>query len=107
VENARTVAFCVACYAQMLFAFGCRSDDKTFWQLGAFSNLNLLVAILVSGTLQLGTILIPWGRSIFQTTPLSLDQWLFVGLVSLLPVTVVEVSKLLKRGSLEAARSTA
>jgi Ca2+-transporting ATPase len=106
VANARTVAFCVACYAQMLFAFGCRSDDKTFWQLGAFSNLNLLMAILVSGTLQLGTILLPWGRSIFQTTSLSLDQWIFVGLVSLLPVTVVEVSKLLKRGSHEPASST-
>lgn len=98
VENARTVAFCVACYTQMLFAFGCRSDEKTFWQLGAFSNRNLLLAVIASGTLQLGTILLPWGRSIFQTTPLSLDQWVFVGLVALLPVTVVEVAKLVKRG---------
>ena len=34
-EVARTVAFCVACYAQMLFALGCRSDTRIFWQMGA------------------------------------------------------------------------
>ena len=27
VEDARTVAFCIACYSQMFFAFGCRSEQ--------------------------------------------------------------------------------
>jgi len=93
-QHARTVAFCVACYAQMLFAFGCRSDQKTFPQLGPLSNLNLLIAILISGTLQLGTVLLPFGRRIFQTSPLGLDEWLVIGLVSLMPITVVECAKL-------------
>jgi Ca2+-transporting ATPase len=98
VESARTVAFCVACYAQMLFAFGCRSDEKTFLQLGPWSNRNMTVAICISGTLQLGTVLLPFGRSIFQTTPVTAEQWVFIALVSLFPITVVEVVKLV-RGS--------
>jgi Ca2+-transporting ATPase len=96
-ENARTVAFCVACFAQMLFAFGCRSDEKTFLELGPWSNLNMSVAIFISGTLQLGTVLLPFGRSIFQTTEVSGEQWVLIALVALFPITVVEVAKLVRR----------
>jgi Ca2+-transporting ATPase len=94
-EVARTVSFCIACYAQMLFALGSRSDERTFWQMGILSNRNLLVANLVSGGLQLCTVLVPWARTIFQTEPLALDQWLVVGVLSLVPVTVVELGKLI------------
>jgi Ca2+-transporting ATPase len=97
VENARTVAFCVACFTQMLFAFGCRSDDKTFLELGPWSNLNMSIAIVVSSTLQLGTVMLPFGRSIFQTTEVTGSQWVFIALVALFPITVVEVAKLLRR----------
>jgi Ca2+-transporting ATPase len=97
VEAARTVAFCVACYAQMLFAFGCRSDEKTFLELGPWTNLNMSAAICISGTLQLGTVLLPIGRSLFQTTVVTADQWVFIALVALFPVTIVEVAKLVTR----------
>ena len=63
---------------------------------GRFSNGKLLAAILISGTLQLGTVLLPWGQRIFETTPLTLNQWALVGAISLLPISVVELSKLLK-----------
>jgi len=105
VESARTVAFCVACYAQMLFALGCRSDEKTFLELGPWSNLTMSVAICISGTLQLGTVLLPWGRSIFQTTPVTAEQWVFIALVSLFPITVVEVSKLIRAFSSRGGQS--
>jgi Ca2+-transporting ATPase len=104
VESARTVAFCVACYAQMLFALGCRSDEKTFLELGPWSNLTMSAAILVSGTLQLVTILTPLGRSIFQTTTVTVEQWVFIALVSLFPITVVEVAKLIRAWSGRGAR---
>ena len=38
-DSARTVAFAIACYSQMFFAFGCRNERLTFPQLGAFSNV--------------------------------------------------------------------
>lgn len=97
LETARTVAFCVACYSQMCFAFGCRSQQLTFPELGAFSNVTMLAAILVSATLQLSTVMWGVGRSVFQTTSLTFEQWTLVGLLSLVPVTVLELSKLARR----------
>ena len=70
-DSARTVAFCIACYSQMFFAFGCRSEQLTFPQLGIFSNVSMLAAIALSGLLQLGTVLLPAGRAVFQTTAVT------------------------------------
>jgi P-type Ca2+ transporter type 2C len=92
-ESARTVAFCIACYSQMFFAFGCRSEQMTFPQLGIFSNVSMLAAIALSGLLQLGTVLLPAGRAVFQTTAVSPQQWVLILLLSLLPVTVLECLK--------------
>jgi Ca2+-transporting ATPase len=95
VETARTATFFIACYAQMLFALGCRNEELTYPQMGLFSNRAILGAIFVSGLLQLGTIAIPATRSIFGTVPLSIEQWALVVMLSLMPITVIEVVKLL------------
>jgi Ca2+-transporting ATPase len=95
VETARTATFFIACFSQMLFALGCRNEELTYPQVGLFSNRAILVAILISGVLQIGTVAIPAVRGIFGTVPLTLEQWVLVGLLSLLPITVIEVVKLL------------
>src|SRR3990172_5053959 len=97
VESARTVAFCIACYSQIFFAFACRNERLLFPQLGVFSNVAMLGAILASGTLQLGTVLWPQAQSIFGTVRPTADQWLVILAVSLMPVTVLELSKLVRR----------
>ncbi len=46
LEMARTNAFATLVYAEILRAFGCRSETKPVWQVGLFSNLKLtLVAV--------------------------------------------------------------
>jgi Ca2+-transporting ATPase len=95
VETARTVAFCIACYSQMVFALGCRSDQLLFPQLGPRSNLPLLLAIGASAVLQLATVLTPLGREVFGTTTLDAAQTVLILVLSLVPITVLEVSKLL------------
>lgn len=97
LESARTVAFCVACYGQIFFAFGCRSDHFTAPQLGLFTNRPLLLAMAVSSVLQLGTVLLPLGQRIFETTDITADQWLLILGLALAPVTLVELSKFLPR----------
>ena len=94
-ESARTVAFAIACYSQMFFAFGCRSERLTFPQLGAFSNVSMLAVIIFSGMLQWALLTSPLGPAVFQTTTLTLEQWGIILLLSLVPVTVLEVAKLL------------
>jgi Ca2+-transporting ATPase len=96
LDEARTVAFFVACFSQMFFALGCRSEGLTYSQVGLFTNRALLGAILISGSLQVCTVAIPALRPIFSTAPLAMEDWVLIGLLSLLPITVIEVTKLVR-----------
>ena len=96
LARARTVAFCVTAYAQLFFAIGCRSQTSTLPQLGLFSNPHLLGAIVISGLLQLGVVMLPFAQPVFEVTAPPTREWLLVILLSLTPVTIVEVVKLLR-----------
>jgi Ca2+-transporting ATPase len=97
VARARTVAFCTLAAAQLFYAFGCRSQRYTMPQIGAFTNPRLILAIAVSGLLQLSTVTIPVLRPLFETTSGMSWEWgLIVGL-ALAPVTIIEVAKIVRR----------
>ena len=95
LAEARTAAFAVTAFAQLSFSFACRSGRYTMPQLGAFSNRHLLMAIAVSALLQLFILTLPAARAVFATTNLSAGEWTFVFLISLVPVTIVEVTKII------------
>jgi P-type Ca2+ transporter type 2C len=94
LERAQTVAFCIMSYSQLFFAIGCRSHTRTLPELGLFSNPHLLGAIVISGLLQLGVVSFPFAQSMFETTSLSGHEWLVVLGLALVPVTVIEIVKL-------------
>ncbi len=96
LEHARTVAFCVMAFSQLLFSIGCRSQDQTLLQLGLFSNPYLFGAIAVSGLLQLSVILVPLARPVFDAMPHPPWEWALIFLLSLVPVTCIEVAKLVR-----------
>jgi P-type Ca2+ transporter type 2C len=93
-EHARTVAFCTLAFAQLFFSFACRSQRYTLPQVGLFTNPHLLAAILVSGLLQLSVVLVPIARPVFEVSPQPVREWFLVLALALVPVTVVEISKL-------------
>ena len=102
LEQARTVAFCVAAFAQLFFAIGCRSDRVTAVRLGFFRNPALLLAILLSALLQIVIVSLPHARAVFEVERHVGGDWATVIGLALLPVTVIEVVKWaavpLKRG---------
>lgn len=51
-ELARTHAFAVLVFAELLRAFGCRSETKPVWQIPLLSNLNLALVVTLSAVLQ-------------------------------------------------------
>jgi Ca2+-transporting ATPase len=102
LERARTVAFCIMSYSQLFFAIGCRSHTRTLPELGLFTNPHLLGAILISGLLQLGVVALPFAQRMFETTSLDGGEWLIVFGLALLPVTIIEIAKLI----LSAARKS-
>jgi P-type Ca2+ transporter type 2C len=94
---ARTVAFCTLAFAQLMFSFGCRSERYTLPQLGLFSNRWLLGAIAISCLLQLAVIALPFLHPFFRVTLVtSLWHWLLIAVLALVPVTFVEVAKLIR-----------
>jgi Ca2+-transporting ATPase len=98
--EARTITFCVAAFAQLFFVIGCRSERRTAFSLGFFGNPYLLLAILLSGLLQLAVVMLPGVQSVFEIERALQQEWALVLGLALLPVTVIELAKLVPfRGS--------
>jgi P-type Ca2+ transporter type 2C len=100
LAEAQVVAFCVLGFGQLLYAFACRSWDRTVVGLGPLTNTALLLAAGGSALLQLAVVLVPWLHPVFgvETYP-TLGEWgLIVGL-SVLPAAVVELVKSLTSSS--------
>ncbi|MFM8735588.1 MAG: cation-translocating P-type ATPase [Pirellulales bacterium] len=94
LPHARTVAFCVAAFSQLLFAIGCRSDRRTAFGLGVRANPALLVAVALSALLQVAVVMVPPARSFLEVGVTPGRDWPFVIALSLVPVSVVELAKL-------------
>ena len=96
VARARTVAFCTLAFAQLFYSFGCRSQRYTMPQVGAFSNPKLIMAITVSGLLQLSTVALPFMRPLFETAVGLTWEWGLILGCALTPVTVIELAKIIR-----------
>ncbi|HET9326082.1 MAG TPA: cation-translocating P-type ATPase [Candidatus Eisenbacteria bacterium] len=96
LPQARTVAFGIVAYSQLLYAFAFRSQRETLPQLGPFSNRALLGAVAAAALLQLAAIELPVARPLFETVRPGAEQWVMIALLSLAPVSAVEVAKIVR-----------
>jgi Ca2+-transporting ATPase len=97
LAQARNAAFSVLVIEELLRAFSARNAVKTIWQVGLFSNLRLVLVVLLSLVLQLAILYLPGLQQLFGTGSPSLLQgaaWMALGAV---PLTVLEVRKRLHR----------
>ena len=94
LPQARTVAFCTMAFSQLFFSLSCRSLRRTMPELGPLTNPYLLGAIALSAALQLGTVLLPFARPVFEVSHQLASEWLLIIALALAPVTIVEVAKL-------------
>jgi len=72
---ARTVAFTTLVLAQLFYVFQCRAENDSMFNLGLFSNLYLVGAVLCSFGMQLAVIYLPFFQQIFKTTTLQFSHW--------------------------------
>ena len=96
LSEARNLAFSALVFGELFRAFAARSTTKVFWEVGAFTNLRLLGVVVFSVLMQLGIHHIPVAQEVFDIGPLSAADCALTLLVALVPVTVVEVSKLVR-----------
>jgi Ca2+-transporting ATPase len=94
---ARDAAFTTLVFVELFRAFSARSPDRTFFQVGALSNLRLLAVVVGSAVVQLALHEIPIARTLLHLEPLDpVDAALALGL-GLVPVSAIELAKLLRQ----------
>ena len=95
--TANTMAFATLTFCQLFHAFDVRSETRSIFQIGLFSNPAMNKAFLVGAALQLAVLLIPPLQGIFQVCSLSGVEWLCVLGLSLAPVVICEIEKAVRR----------
>jgi len=91
----QTMAFSTLIFAQLVHVRNLHSTTKSSLAISPLKNKLLILAIFVSAILALAVLLIPPVRDAFSLTQLDLKHWIIVGLMSLTPIVVVELFKLL------------
>jgi len=91
--TAVTMAFATLGLLQITHAFNVRSNTKSLFQIGWFTNRYMLGASIISGLMLVLVILIPGLNDWFGVTSLSGRQW---GIVSAAAVSIVVIVELVK-----------
>jgi Ca2+-transporting ATPase len=89
--------------AQMGHALGIRSHRESLFSMNFWSNRLLLIAVAVTLVTQLIAVYTPFFNTLFNTTPLTLEQLLICMVLSTVVFVAVEVEKVfIRRGTLNA-----
>jgi Ca2+-transporting ATPase len=96
-ERITTITFTTFVFFQVFNALNCRSEKKSVFQLGLFANNAFLFAVGGSVIGQLALIYVPFLRPIFETEALTLNDMVFVTLLTSSVWIVEEVVKYAER----------
>lgn len=96
IELARTHAFAVLVFAELLRAFGGRSETKPLWRIPLLSNINLLAVCSASAILQIwshhSTVL----ARFLKTSLMDLHDCMMLVAFSFIPLVSLELVKAIK-----------
>ncbi|WP_455280936.1 calcium-transporting P-type ATPase, PMR1-type [[Eubacterium] cellulosolvens] len=93
LTKAMTFAFTIMVMIEMFNAFNCRSEKHSIFKVGFFRNKKLVIAVILSILLQLAIIYLSPLQPIFNTTSLSVMDWIVIILISATVIPVVELGK--------------
>ncbi|TKS60594.1 MAG: hypothetical protein EWM73_03085 [Nitrospira sp.] len=96
-EMARTEAFAVLVFAELLRAFGARSETKPVWRISLLSNLNLAIVVSVSFGLQVWSHHNATLGRFLKTSYLSLADCVLLLAVGAIPLVMLELVKVVRQ----------
>jgi P-type Ca2+ transporter type 2C len=96
-QYARTMAFMTIISCQLLYSLTFRSNIKSIFQVGIFSNLYLIGAIVLGFLLQVIVMAFPPTRDAFRLQVLDADGWRNALLLGLVPLALNEILKIFLR----------
>jgi P-type Ca2+ transporter type 2C len=92
-EYAETMAFATLCISELLRAYTSRSERYPLLKIGIFSNKWMNWAVGASLVMILAVIYIPFFNSIFNTLPMSWNEWEVILPLVLVPSIAAELTK--------------
>ena len=95
--TARTHAFSFLVFAELFRSFACRSEHKTFFQMGLTSNLYHLAAVAIPISFQIILHHTELFRGIFKVNSISWTECFVMFALTLIPVTIIEVRKIIRQ----------
>ena len=95
--TANTMAFATLVFCELTRAFAVRSEKRSIFQIGVFSNKTMNIAFVVGLGLQLCVLFIPPLQSIFSITSLPAQDWVIVVALGLCPLIISEITKAVSR----------
>lgn len=93
-EYARTLAFLTIITCQLFYSFALRSEYKSIFKVGVFSNKYLVGAVIFGLVIQLMVLYIPFMKEAFKLQSLNLNDWLMVLGLGLIPLAANEILKI-------------
>jgi P-type Ca2+ transporter type 2C len=93
LRRSRTVAFVVLACSQLFHSFNCRNLRESLFKIGPFGNMKLVAAVSISFGVQVAVVHIPLMQGWFRTEALTATEWVWVLLVSSIPLWGVELGK--------------
>lgn len=95
--HAQTMAFMVMSISELIHSLNMRSTKKSIFSLGLFSNKLLIISIILGILLQNIILYVPILANIFNVYRLNSYDWLWVIILSLMPLLFNEIIKLFKK----------
>lgn len=92
-ELGRTMAFITLSGAQLTRAYSSRSEIFTLFKIGFFTNKYMQYAVLSSTIGLLLVVYVPFLQTIFSTVTLTIEHWVVLLPLLLLPTVVAEATK--------------
>ncbi len=96
-EVARSWAFTVLVFEELLRAFGARSETRAVWRMSLFTNPRLVLVVAISLGLQLLTQHNATVGRFLKTTPMSFADGALLFALGAIPLCVLEVVKAVRR----------
>jgi len=95
--TARTYVFSFLVFAELFRSFACRSDTKTFFQMGFFSNIYHLIAVAIPVFFQIVLHHSSIFQEVFKVKPIGMMECLILFILPLIPVTAIELRKVVRQ----------
>lgn len=74
LEACRTAALITLVASQLIHVFECKSERESIFSISLFSNIKLILAVIVSLAALVAAVMLPFMQGIFATVPLTNEQ---------------------------------